>query len=70
MDIYAINDLGQLLATNPYPGRGIVIGKSADGISYLRRLEVRCRYHRANSRVTLVKVQCHSHHSCILHKRY
>ena len=31
MDIYAINDLGQLLATNPYPGRGIVIGKSADG---------------------------------------
>ena len=31
MDIYAINDLGRLLANNPYPGRGIVIGKSADG---------------------------------------
>ena len=31
MDIYAINDLGKLLAENPYPGRGIVIGKSADG---------------------------------------
>lgn len=31
MDIYAINDLGKLLAENPYPGRGIVVGKSADG---------------------------------------
>ena len=31
MDIYAINDLSKLLAENPYPGRGIVIGKSADG---------------------------------------
>jgi len=31
MDIYAINDLSQLLSTNPYPGRGIVIGKSKDG---------------------------------------
>ena len=31
MDIYAINDLSKLLADNPYPGRGIVIGKSADG---------------------------------------
>ena len=28
MDIYAINDLGKLLAENPYPGRGIVIGTS------------------------------------------
>ena len=31
MDIYAINDLGKLLGENTYPGRGIVIGKSADG---------------------------------------
>ena len=31
MDIYKIEDLGQLLAHNPYPGRGIVVGKSADG---------------------------------------
>ncbi len=31
MDIYAVNDLNKLLAENPYPGRGIVIGKSADG---------------------------------------
>ena len=30
MDIYKIEDLGQLLARNPYPGRGIVVGKSAD----------------------------------------
>ena len=33
MDIYAINDLGRLLAQNSYPGRGIVAGKSADGKS-------------------------------------
>lgn len=31
MSIYDINDLNALLAGNPYPGRGIVIGKSADG---------------------------------------
>ena len=31
MDIYAVNDLGKLLSGNEYPGRGLVIGKSADG---------------------------------------
>lgn len=31
MNIYKINDLGELLAENTYPGRGIVVGKSADG---------------------------------------
>ncbi len=31
MSIYDINDLGELLSSNTYPGRGIVIGKSADG---------------------------------------
>ena len=31
MDIYKINDMGQLINGNPYVGRGIVIGKSADG---------------------------------------
>ena len=31
MSIYDINDLGGLLSSNTYPGRGIVIGKSADG---------------------------------------
>ena len=31
MDIYKTEDLGRLLAQNPYPGRGIVVGKSADG---------------------------------------
>ena len=30
MDIYAIHDLNRLLAENPYPGRGIVVGRSAD----------------------------------------
>ena len=31
MNIYEIHNLGELLATNPYPGRGIIIGKSEDG---------------------------------------
>ncbi len=31
METYKINDLGELLSGNTYPGRGIVIGTSADG---------------------------------------
>ena len=31
MDIYAIRTPEELLANNPYPGRGIVIGKTPDG---------------------------------------
>ena len=31
MNIYEINELKNLLSTNTYPGRGIVIGKSEDG---------------------------------------
>ena len=31
MNIYEINNLGGLLSSNTYPGRGIVIGKSEDG---------------------------------------
>jgi len=31
MNIYEINDIAELIRDNPYVGRGIVIGKSADG---------------------------------------
>ena len=31
MDIYKINDIGELISGNPYVGRGIVVGKSEDG---------------------------------------
>ncbi|MBR2353403.1 MAG: IMP cyclohydrolase [Clostridia bacterium] len=31
MSIYDISDMGKVLKSNTYPGRGIVIGKSADG---------------------------------------
>lgn len=31
MDIYAINNIGELIKDNTYVGRGIVIGKSSDG---------------------------------------
>ncbi len=32
MDIYKINDIGELIKDNAYVGRGIVLGKTADGI--------------------------------------
>ena len=31
MNIYAIHDIAELIKDNAYVGRGIVIGKSADG---------------------------------------
>ena len=31
MNVYEINSLESLLSSNPYPGRGIVVGKSEDG---------------------------------------
>lgn len=31
MNVYEINDLGKLLSENTYAGRGIVVGKTADG---------------------------------------
>ena len=31
MDIYRIHNIGELIRDNPYVGRGIVIGKTADG---------------------------------------
>ncbi len=31
MDIYKVNCIKELLSTNTYPGRGIIIGKSEDG---------------------------------------
>ena len=31
MDIYKMNDIGELISGNPYVGRGIVVGKSGDG---------------------------------------
>ena len=31
MNIYKINDIGELIRGNSYVGRGIVIGKTADG---------------------------------------
>ncbi len=31
MDIYAVNRISDLLSTNTYPGRGIMIGKTGDG---------------------------------------
>ncbi len=31
MNVYEINEIGVLLKDNPYPGRGIIVGKSEDG---------------------------------------
>lgn len=31
MNIYEVKSIGERLAGNPYPGRGVILGKSADG---------------------------------------
>ncbi len=31
MNVYDVSNIGELLSPNPYPGRGIVVGKSEDG---------------------------------------
>ena len=37
MNVYEVKSMAQRLDGNTYPGRGIVIGKSADGKSYTCR---------------------------------
>ena len=55
MDIYKIEDLGHLLARNPHPGRGIVVGKSAD--SRHAAVEYLIMGSRENSRKRVVEAK-------------
>ena len=43
MDIYKINEAEDLLAGNPYPGRGIIVGKSKDGTKAVSAYFIMCR---------------------------
>ena len=55
MNIYEINDLGELLAPNPYPGRGIVVGKSEDGKSAVIAYFIMGRSENSRNRVFVKK---------------
>ncbi|MGM9636488.1 MAG: IMP cyclohydrolase [Eubacteriales bacterium] len=51
MDIYRNSPIGELLAANSYPGRGIVIGKSADGKSAVTAYFIMGRSANSRNRV-------------------
>ena len=51
MSIYDINELGNLLKDNTYPGRGIVIGKSLDGKSSVFAYFIMGRSENSRNRV-------------------
>ena len=51
MDIYQINDMGQLIQGNPYVGRGIVLGRSADGSKAVSAYFIMGRSQNSRNRV-------------------
>ena len=55
MDIYKINDMGQLINGNPYVGRGIVIGKTADGKKAAAAYFIMGRSANSRNRVFTIK---------------
>ena len=55
MDIYKINDIGELIAGNSYVGRGIVAGKSADGKKACTAYFIMGRSANSRNRVFTVK---------------
>ncbi|MBO7303937.1 MAG: hypothetical protein J6V09_01775, partial [Clostridia bacterium] len=55
MNIYKIDDIGALLNSNTYPGRGIVIGKSEDGRYAVSAYFIMGRSENSRNRVFSVK---------------
>ncbi len=55
MNIYEINEIGELLKSNTYPGRGIVIGKSEDGKNAVSAYFIMGRSENSRNRVFTVK---------------
>ncbi|MBO5207357.1 MAG: IMP cyclohydrolase [Clostridia bacterium] len=55
MNVYEICEIENLLSTNPYPGRGIVIGKSADGKSAVFAYFIMGRSENSRNRVFVEK---------------
>ena len=51
MDIYRINDVATLIKDNPYVGRGIVIGRSADGTKAVSAYFIMGRSFNSRNRV-------------------
>ncbi len=51
MDIYAINNIGELIKDNTYVGRGIVIGKSSDGKKAVSAYFIRGRSATSRNRI-------------------
>ena len=51
MDIYKINDMGQLIQGNPYVGRGIVLGRSAGGSKAVSAYFIMGRSQNSRNRV-------------------
>ena len=51
MNIYKINDIGELINGNPYVGRGIVIGKTEDGQSAVSAYFIMGRSNNSRNRV-------------------
>ena len=51
MDVYKINDIAELIANNPYVGRGIIIGKSEDGKSAVVAYFIMGRSENSRNRV-------------------
>ena len=51
MEIYKINDMGQLIQGNPYVGRGIVLGRSADGSKAVSAYFIMGRSQNSRNRV-------------------
>ena len=55
MNIYAINDIGELIRDNAYVGRGIVIGKSEDGKKAVTAYFIMGRSENSRNRVFIEK---------------
>ncbi len=55
MNVYAINDIGELIKDNAYVGRGIVIGKSADGKKAVTAYFIMGRSENSRNRVFIEK---------------
>lgn len=55
MDIYNINDIGELIKDNSYVGRGIVIGKSQDGKKAATAYFIMGRSNNSRNRVFVEK---------------
>ena len=55
MNVYEVNNISNLLSKNTYPGRGIVVGKSADGKNAVAAYFIMGRSENSRNRVFSVK---------------